>query len=448
MRGDLSGPRRAKLPNSANRLKAGCAGQVAVSLGPYILSMMNTIADVSSRIPWPLLGLGACLGHAFLMTVSLNVLYSAPLPRSVLRITRKLDILVILAAPIIFFIALDPLHAAQLAVDGPRSLLTPYAAVCVFLGFVVAPISQLCYWLRKTAPQQTGVQAEIVDVAKVLGFPPKGSGKDAKACSLPFNQCFEVEFNVKTLTLPQLPAAWDGLSILHLTDLHYCGTPDRAFHRYVIDRIMQDGKPDLIAITGDVVDSSWHHRWIAPLLGRLRYNDFAWAILGNHDHYRDVALIRRRLRKIGLRVLTNSWEQVELRGEPLIVIGDESPWQKPAPDLSACPVGPFRLGLSHTPDRIAWSRKQQIDLMLAGHVHGGQIRFPLIGSTFCPSRYSRRYDCGTFFEAPTVMHVSRGVAGQHPLRFLCRPEVTRLILRRSPASRMADAAIPDSKNRE
>ena len=94
----------------------------------------------------------------------------------------------------------------------------------------------------------------------------------------------------------------------------------------------------------------------------------------------------------------------------------------------AWPAAAFRLCLSHTPDNINWARQRSVDLMLAGHVHGGQIRLPLIGSIFCPSRYSRRYDCGTFFEAPTVMHVSRGLAGQHPLRYGCRPEVTRLIL--------------------
>ena len=53
----------------------------------------------------------------------------------------------------------------------------------------------------------------------------------------------------------------------------------------------------------------------------------------------------------------------------------------------------------------------------------------LIGSLFVPSRYSRRYDGGTFFEEPTLMYVSRGLAGQHPLRFNCRPEVSKLILR-------------------
>ena len=101
------------------------------------------------------------------------------------------------------------------------------------------------------------------------------------------------------------------------------------------------------------------------------------------------------------------------------------------PDLNDCPNGIFRLYLSHTPDNIGWARKHRIDLVLAGHVHGGQIRLPVLGSVFVPSRHSRKYDCGTFYEPPTVMHVGRGLAGQHPLRFFCKPEVTRIILRSS-----------------
>jgi predicted MPP superfamily phosphohydrolase len=68
--------------------------------------------------------------------------------------------------------------------------------------------------------------------------------------------------------------------------------------------------------------------------------------------------------------------------------------------------------------------------MLCGHVHGGQIRVPVIGSIIVPSRYGRRYDCGTFAEGPTVMHVSRGLGAEQPLRFHCAPEVTLITLQR------------------
>jgi predicted MPP superfamily phosphohydrolase len=67
--------------------------------------------------------------------------------------------------------------------------------------------------------------------------------------------------------------------------------------------------------------------------------------------------------------------------------------------------------------------------MLAGHNHGGQVRFPVLGSVLVPSRFSRRFDSGLFAKGPTVLHVSRGLAGTHPIRFRCYPEATQLILR-------------------
>jgi predicted MPP superfamily phosphohydrolase len=190
-------------------------------------------------------------------------------------------------------------------------------------------------------------------------------------------------------------------------------------------------------VTGDIVDSAEHHSWIIPLLGRLEWKIAAFAILGNHDSWRDEKVIRRRLTRLGMTVLANTWQQLDVRSRPMIVIGHEGPWFMPIPDLGACPPslsaspgrGVFRLCLSHTPDNIAWAKQQHIDLVLAGHVHGGQIRVPLLGSLFVPSRYSRYYDCGSFHEPPTLMHVSRGLAGQHPLRFNCRPEVTCIVLR-------------------
>ena len=181
----------------------------------------------------------------------------------------------------------------------------------------------------------------------------------------------------------------------------------------------------------DLADGVAYQRWLAPVLGRLRWRLAAFAILGNHDRWLDTSFIRRRLCRVGTNVLDNTWQRLEVRGEPLIVIGHEGPWLRPEPDVRDCPSEPFRLCLSHTPDNIRWARRAGVDLMLSGHVHGGQIRFPLFGSVLVPSRYGRRYDCGVFDEAPTLLHVSRGLSGDHPLRYLCRPEVTRLTLRRA-----------------
>jgi predicted MPP superfamily phosphohydrolase len=372
--------------------------------------------------------LGACLGHAVLMISSLNCIYGTALPHKVLSVTRKLDALVVLAGPLVFWFAFGfHLEGGTSAADH-HPLVYSYFMVCWVLGLGVFPLVTLLRLLRRQPAALVKNDTQTVDVARELGYKPAGTGKYRRLACLPFNQVFQVDFSERTLRLPRLPVAWDGLTILHLSDLHLCGTPDRNFYRVVMDRC-RAWQPDIVAVTGDIVDSDIHHRWIIPVLGRLSWRVAAFAILGNHDSWRDVPVIRRRLKRTGMRVLGNGWEQLEVRGEPLVVIGHEGPWFNPPADLSACPPGVFRLCLSHTPDNINWARRNGIDLVLAGHVHGGQIRFPLVGSVFVPSRYSRKYDCGTFDEPPTLMHVSRGLGGQHPLRFNCRPEVTLLVLR-------------------
>jgi predicted MPP superfamily phosphohydrolase len=85
--------------------------------------------------------------------------------------------------------------------------------------------------------------------------------------------------------------------------------------------------------------------------------------------------------------------------------------------------------LAHSPDQFKWARRRDFDLMLAGHTHGGQICLPVIGPIHCPSWHGVKYASGVFFEPPTVMHVSRGVSSELPIRLNCRPEVTKLVLR-------------------
>ncbi len=375
--------------------------------------------------------LAACLGHLTLMVASHNWWYGQPFSKAAGDRVHTLHGLLTVVVPLalVLWLGRDFLDLLNFSSESlGRQAAGAYLVVCWLAAGVGLPVDTLSRLLRRPPAALVGVRSEVVDFAKVLGFPPAGRGKRARLTALPYNQVFEVEFAERTLCLPRLPAAWDGLTVLHLTDLHLCGTPDREFFRAVIDRCA-DPVPDIVCVTGDVADSYKHMRWVVPVLGRLRWSVAAFAVLGNHDYWYDPPLIRRRLERLGIRYLGNEWEQVTVRGEPLVVVGDESPWRKPPPDLSSCPTGPFRLCLSHTPDNIARARRKGIDLMLSGHVHGGQIRLPVFGSVLVPSVYGRRYDCGTFDENPTVLHVSRGLSGEHPLRYLCRPEVTRLVLR-------------------
>lgn len=371
---------------------------------------------------------GVCLGHAGILIFALNWLHGCALPYACLRQVRHFGIPFIAITPLFVWLVYGfDVFAGGSSAGSYVGLV--YAVACCAVGFVVMPLITLERLCRRQPAALHKNSTRVVDVATELGTRPTGHGKYRRLASLPFNQVFHVEFSERILSVPDLPEAWDGLTILHLTDLHFCGTPDRAFYHRVIDHCLAWGTPDLLAVTGDIADSTWHHRWIIPVLGRLRSQHGSYAILGNHDSYYSPALVRRRLERLGMRVLANSWEQITLRGEPLVMIGHEGPWFRPQPDLTGCSEAAFRFCLSHTPDNIAWARRHGVGLMLAGHNHGGQIRLPLIGSVFVPSRYSRRYDCGTFHEPPTVLHVSRGLAGQHPLRYFCRPEVTWIVLR-------------------
>jgi predicted MPP superfamily phosphohydrolase len=378
-----------------------------------------------------LLFAGACLGHLVLMIASHNWWYGLPLPRwagDVIHLTHGLSIVAFPVAMVWAFgwdLAGLPLPATEFTA---AHLVTLYVLLCVLVGFVGLPLNTLARLVRRDPT--TEKTSRVVDVVKHLGYRPVGTSKERLLTSLPYNEVFQVEFVERTICLPRLPAAWDGLTLLHLSDLHLKGTPDREFFRFVMDRCAA-WQPDLVAVTGDIADSMHHMRWIVPILGRLRWRVAGLAILGNHDHWYDPPYIRRRLRRLGMHVLDNTWRQIDVRGQPLVVIGHEGPWLRPRPDLSDCPREPFRLCLSHTPDNIRWARRQGVDLMLSGHVHGGQIRFPLFGSVLVPSHHGRRYDCGVFNEPPTLLHVSRGLSGDHPLRYLCRPEVTRLTLRRA-----------------
>ena len=154
-------------------------------------------------------------------------------------------------------------------------------------------------------------------------------------------------------------------------------------------------------------------------------------IFGNHDLRVDHERLRRVMDDCGLIYLGGRWKVIEVRGQPLLMAGNELPWFRPAADLGACPPRsevPFRLLLAHSPDQLRWARKGDGDLLLAGHNHGGQIRLPLIGPVFAPSHGGVQYASGLFHAPPTVLNVSRGLSAELPLRMNCTPEIIHLTL--------------------
>jgi predicted MPP superfamily phosphohydrolase len=284
----------------------------------------------------------------------------------------------------------------------------------------------------------------MIDVREKLGIDLAARGWRGLLVRLPGNESLRLEVNERRLRVPRLPARLEGLSIVHLSDLHFTGKIQRRYFEEVVEQA-NALQPDLVAITGDLLDKTACIEWVPYTLGRLRARHGAFFVLGNHDLRVDWRRLRLTLEDSGLVDLGGRCHELGINGLTVLLAGNELPWFKPEKKRGRAPISagleslnalktkeigsrPLRIALSHSPDQLRWARRADVDLLLAGHNHGGQVRLPFIGPVLSPSLYGVRYACGTFYEPPTLVHVSRGVSGKTPLRYNCPPEVTKLVL--------------------
>ena len=377
--------------------------------------------------PWfDLIAFVLCtVGHVALMVAILNRLQSRRVSRSGLKLLQVTHYALLLAFPL----ALAPTVWSALFSTSNQiflwqlpDLVRGYACGCLAIAAIVPVIGLI----RTGGPAPRALLATRSEVC-VLDAPahvPK-----SLAARIPGNQIRQVEFNEKHLEIPRLPPAWDGLTILHLSDLHFTGNPEREFFERVLQRAVA-ARPDLIAFTGDLLDRQELREWLQVTLGQLHAPLGCHYVLGNHDWFLGGSdETRQALSKLGWKDATTGCV-IEHLGQSLTIRGTETPWMGELPKFqdTVPNSAEFRLLLSHSPDAIGWARNAHVDLMLAGHTHGGQIRVPGLGPIYSPSLHGGRYASGLFWEQPTVLHVSRGLSGETPLRLNCRPEVTRLVL--------------------
>lgn len=372
-------------------------------------------------------------GHCQVVVAAINLLHALRVRVAVLKQARRIHDVVIPLFPILLVWRLG-IAGPQLLRGGLWSDVPPawgaYLALCA-VGSVALTIGAVRWLLWKPTPIQESNHSEVIDVPGVLGHRPLGGGRYRLMTSMPGNQAFQLELTEKTFRHPALRAEWDGLSILHLSDVHFLGTITRPYFDYAFDLIAR--KPvDLIVFTGDLFDNLELADWLRTTFARLNAPLGRYFILGNHDWYQDEALIRRWMVELGWTDVAGRVTTITHLGREMVLGGSELPWMGTRPDFSKSPSDAFRLLLSHTPDNLPDARRQKVDLMLSGHNHGGQIVLPVIGPVYSPSFYGVKYAAGTFYEPPTLLHVSRGLSGRYPLRWNCRPEVTRIILRSPP----------------
>ncbi len=369
-------------------------------------------------------------GHTEVQVMLMNRVHSQRVRRNVLRHLEHLHEVLILAFPVLL-VWFAGFQGPRLLTGGTwRNVSTDWwvcFGICG-LGFLSQIICTIRWQRRRNPDVQKNEQSQVIDVANRMGEKPVGSGLKGMLGRLPGNQIFHAEFTQKEFHLPALPAPWDGLTILQLTDFHLFGTPGKRYYQEVM-REVEKLTPDLIVFTGDMMDSMKCLDWIPEIFGTLRAPLGRFFILGNHDWILDPPAIRRTMEELGWRDLGSQAVMIQHQGLPLVISGTERPWMGQHPDLEAFPEDAFRLLLSHTPDHFQWAQSHGVDLMLSGHNHGGQIVLPIIGPMYTPSLYGVRYAGGCWYESGTLLYVSRGLAGGHPIRYNCLPEISMLTFR-------------------
>lgn len=233
--------------------------------------------------------------------------------------------------------------------------------------------------------------------------------------------------------VPRLPAAFDGLRVAFLADLHH-GPYVALEHVAAVVRTTLALEPDVVVLGGDY--SSAEAKFIGPcfeVLTGLKAPLGVYGVLGNHDYWHGIAESHAGFRASRIMELTNAGVWLERGSHRFRLAGVDDLWCGQTQPLSA--LGDARpedacVFVSHNPDFAEKLRDDRVGLMLSGHTHGGQLNVPGYGAPIVPSRYGQKYLKGLVQAPATTVYVSRGLGTvAAPMRFRSPPELTLLTLR-------------------
>lgn len=246
-----------------------------------------------------------------------------------------------------------------------------------------------------------------------------------------------------TVSSGRLPEAFSGMKIAHVSDLHNAqfGNDNEK-----LIKILKDSSPDIIVITGDLIDSQ-----NTDIDTAVRFAEQAvdiapvYYVTGNHESWLGgFDRIEHQLEKTGVTVLRDESLLIEKDGEYVSIVGVDDPDFVKVPGQNSesdkalvdgqlkklCNGEYFTILLSHRPELFEVYVRNGVDLVLSGHAHGGQFRLPIIGGVAAPDQgLFPKYDSGLYTSGSTNMIVSRGLGNSRiPLRINNRPEVIIITL--------------------
>lgn len=233
--------------------------------------------------------------------------------------------------------------------------------------------------------------------------------------------------------VPGLPDELAGLRIVHLSDFHL-GIPSRGAH--AVRRAVEwtaERRPDLVLITGDLLSHPRGERRLHDLIAQLPES---FAVLGNHDYGIARDPFARRAAPFELRpparLLRDESVTVERRGRAIQIVGVDPPTYlagRARPGRVADPAADLRILLCHYPRVVDGLESGAFHVVLAGHLHDGQIALPYLAGKLRPAHPRFPYPTGLYRRPAAVLHVSPGLGTTFvPFRFFARPEATELTL--------------------
>ena len=251
-----------------------------------------------------------------------------------------------------------------------------------------------------------------------------------------------LELNTYTISSRGLPDAFDGYRIAQVSDLH--NAEFGGGNQRLLD-MLREAEPDMIAITGDLIDSRKTNIAVALAFAEEAVRIApCYYVSGNHEarvpEYRE---LKAGLEAAGVTVLDDARVEIEISGKSITIIGVNDPsfladyltsdaavMDRKLSELSSEDAS-FTILLSHRPELFDTYAAHDMDLVLTGHAHGGQFRLPLIGGLIAPNQgLFPKYDDGLYSEGNTNMIVSRGLGNSIlPFRFNNRPEVVLIELK-------------------
>lgn len=249
--------------------------------------------------------------------------------------------------------------------------------------------------------------------------------------------------NTYTVTSENLPQSFDGYRIAHVSDLH---NAQMGKNNEKLLTMLIDSKPDIIAITGDLVDSRNTDITVALQFAQQAVKIApCYYVSGNHEaRISEYSMLKEELIKTGVTVLEDSSLEIEHSDNKIIIAGVDDPSFKTDYLFGDSATvmqnklekiitnnDTYTVLLSHRPELFDVYADCGVDLALSGHAHGGQFRLPFIGGLLAPNQgLFPKYDSGQYTYKNTNMIVSRGIGNSlFPLRLFNRPEVILIELK-------------------